>query len=295
MGILLVCLRSFGPVCQWLFGVCVCVCVCGISWWIHDHRCLSHNTKSLSHPYNSFKIYLSIFKAWTWWTVKIYILFYIKNNQSNTLKYKKYIKKLIKMINLGAILKFADWRIEACVIFTDASMKFLISSRNLISRPVVSHHPPSISPHNPPLPIFYNDSHYLFAKLDTHRHTQGLAKGPRVRSFSLLPLPLPPSSSTCWGAEAALKIRWSYETFAKHEKTPPLASPEAGSQDVLGRHFTYIKGRVRCGPKRLKNRLLITFYIYMSKTKTNKGVPPVQWTTKMWTVKLSETAWTVNV
>ena len=40
---------------------------------------------------------------------KIHILFYIKDNQSNTLKYKKYINQLKLIVNFGAKNGPVDW------------------------------------------------------------------------------------------------------------------------------------------------------------------------------------------
>ena len=55
-----------------------------------------------SRIFQIFALYFSIFKAWSWLSCKVHILFYIKNNQSNT-KYKKNrINELIKINNLGS-------------------------------------------------------------------------------------------------------------------------------------------------------------------------------------------------
>ena len=49
----------------------------------------------------NFQVYFSIFKTWAWLPPKIPILFYIKNNQSNTLKCRRCINWSIEMIHLG--------------------------------------------------------------------------------------------------------------------------------------------------------------------------------------------------
>ena len=60
---------------------------------------LTHSILTAKQPFfhfGNFQVYLSIFKNWTQLSLKIHILFYIKDGQSNlkatsSLKYKKYI------------------------------------------------------------------------------------------------------------------------------------------------------------------------------------------------------------